>query len=205
MTDTAAADLKAEIERLRAEVETLRLRAEAAEAAADHDVLTPALNRRGFVAAMQQTMAYCIRYDAPAVLLYLDLDGFKPVNDKHGHQAGDALLREVARRLDVCIQPGDDAFRIGGDEFVVLLSRVRQRSDVSEVARRLLVSLSEPYVLDTATVSIGASIGIAFAESSNADLDYLASTADAALYDAKRSGRGTFRFAKDASSLRLIA
>jgi hypothetical protein len=89
VTDAAVAiDPFAEIERLRAEVEALRARAEAAEAAADHDVLTPTLNRRGFVAVLNRTMAYCKRYGAPAVLLYLDLDGFKGVNDSLGHAAG---------------------------------------------------------------------------------------------------------------------
>ena len=79
VTDAADTDLKAEIERLRAEVEALRMRAEAAEAAADHDVLTPTLNRRGFIAAMKSAMAFSQRHETPAVLLYLDLDGFKVV------------------------------------------------------------------------------------------------------------------------------
>ena len=92
VTDAAVTDAQAEIERLRAEVEALRLRAEAAEAAADHDVLTPALNRRGFVSALRSAMAFCQRHQVPAVLLYLDLDGFKTVNDTLGHAAGEGHL-----------------------------------------------------------------------------------------------------------------
>ena len=91
--------LEAELARLRAEVEALRARAEAAEAAADHDVLTPALNRRGFVTALHRAMAYCKRHQVPAVLLYLDLDGFKGVNNTYGHAAGDAALVRVAELM----------------------------------------------------------------------------------------------------------
>jgi diguanylate cyclase (GGDEF)-like protein len=137
-------------------------------------------------------------------LLYLDLDGFKRVNDRHGHQVGDALLCVVATRFAACLRPGERVFRMGGDEFVVL-SRVRQRSDAAAIARRLLASLSEPYALDSATVQIGASIGIALADADYTDLDELMAAADASLYDAKHNGRGTFRFAEDTPSLRLIA
>lgn len=121
MTDAAATDLNAEIERLRAEVEALRARAEAAEAAADHDVLTPALNRRGFVAAMNRAMAWCRRYEAPAVLLYLDLDGFKGVNDRLGHAAGDAALVRVAELMLSNLRESDAVGRMGGDEFCLLM------------------------------------------------------------------------------------
>jgi GAF domain-containing protein len=86
------ARLRAEIAALREQVGALQARAEAAEAAADHDVLTPTLNRRGFITELNRTMAFCARYGSPAVLLYLDLDGFKGVNDRLGHAAGDAAL-----------------------------------------------------------------------------------------------------------------
>ena len=111
MTDVI--DPIAEIERLRAEVEALRRRAEAAEAAADHDVLTPALNRRGFVAAMKSAMAFCQRHDLPAVLLYLDLDGFKGVNDSLGHAAGDAALIHVAEMMRSNLRESDAVGRAG--------------------------------------------------------------------------------------------
>jgi diguanylate cyclase (GGDEF)-like protein len=113
--------LEAELERLRAEVEALRLRAEAAEAAAEHDVLTPALNRRGFINALNRSMAYCKRHDVPAVLLYLDLDGFKGVNDRLGHAAGDAALIWVAQRLIDNSRESDAVGRLGGDEFALLM------------------------------------------------------------------------------------
>lgn len=168
--------------------------------------------RRDPLTGLENRLALRERFEAlspkparPAVLLYLDLDGFKPVNDVHGHQIGDALLCETASRLIACLRPGDDAFRIGGDEFVVLMPRVRQRNEATEMARRLLASLSEPFTQDGTTVRIGASIGIALVDTGDADLDGVVATADSALYDAKRSGRGTFRFAKNGSPLRLIA
>lgn len=138
-------------------------------------------------------------------LLCLDLDGFKPINDRHGHHVGDAVLRLVARRLASGIRPGDSVFRIGGDEFAVLMWPVRQRSDASAMARRLMASISKPYAVDDKVLSLSASIGIAITHAADTDLDSLAATADAALYDAKRSGRGTFRFARDATALKLIA
>src|SRR6478609_6202035 len=99
--------MTAELERLRAENERLRVRAEAAEALADHDVLTPALNRRGFIAALRSAMAFCQRHGTPAVLLYLDMDGFKGVNDSLGHAAGDAALVHIANLLAANLRESD--------------------------------------------------------------------------------------------------
>jgi len=140
MTDAAAIDPQAEIERLLAEVETLRLRAEAAEAAADHDVLTPALNRRGFVAAMRGAMAFCQRHTVPAVLLYLDLDGFKTVNDALGHAAGDAALVQVAVLMRANLRGSDTVGRLGGDEFALLMLNAGLEEG-REKARRLAAAL----------------------------------------------------------------
>ena len=186
MTDTAAADLKAEIERLRAEVETLRLRAEAAEAAADHDVLTPALNRRGFVAAMQQTMAYCIRYDAPAVLLYLDLDGFKGVNDRLGHAAGDAALIHVAELLMENVRASDAVGRLGGDEFGLLMLNAGIEEG-REKARRLAATLdAEGFDWNGQKTELGGSFGVR-ARANQDDPEIWLAEADAAMWVRKRS------------------
>lgn len=118
---TAEVDLHAEIERLRAEVAALTARAEMAEAMADHDVLTRALNRRGFMTVLNRSMAFCRRHDVQAVLLYLDLDGFKGVNDRLGHAAGDAALVRVADLLLENVRESDAVGRLGGDEFALLL------------------------------------------------------------------------------------
>src|SRR5690606_38161685 len=144
----ALSDQIVEIERLRFEVEQLRARvaeltdrAMRAEALADHDVLTPTLNRRGFVAVMNRTMAYCARYGATAVLLYVDLDGFKGVNDALGHAAGDAALVQVAELLVASVRESDAVGRLGGDEFALLLLNAGLEEG-QEKARRLTEALA---------------------------------------------------------------
>lgn len=160
MTDATVTDLNAEIERLRAEVETLRARAEAAEAAADHDVLTPALNRRGFVATMTRTMAYCQRHGAPAVLLYLDLDGFKGVNDRLGHAAGDAALVRVADLLLANSRESDAVGRLGGDEFALLMLNAGL-DEGRDKAKRLAESLQKDgFVWQGEQAELGGSFGV---------------------------------------------
>ena len=186
MTDAADLDLTAEIERLRAEVEALRLRAEAAEATADHDVLTPALNRRGFVAAVNRTMAYCTRYEAPAVLLYLDLDGFKGVNDSLGHAAGDAALVRVAELLLANSRESDAVGRLGGDEFGLLMLNAGIEEG-RDKARRLAASLeADGFVWNGEKAELGGSFGVrVWAE--QADAETWLAEADAAMWVRKRS------------------
>ncbi len=186
MTDVANIDDPiAEIARLRAEVEALRLRAEAAEAAAEHDVLTPVLNRRGFVAAMTRTMAYCTRYKVPAVLLYLDLDGFKAVNDTLGHAAGDAALVRVAELLVENVRATDAVGRLGGDEFAVLLLNADMDAG-REKAAGLKAALEEAaFAFDGQPATLGGSFGVR-AFSGQADVETWLAEADAAMWVRKR-------------------
>jgi diguanylate cyclase (GGDEF)-like protein len=185
VSHAAAIDPYAEIERLRAEVEALRLRAEAAEAAADHDVLTPALNRRGFVAAMKGAMAYCQRHGVPAVLLYLDLDGFKGVNDRLGHAAGDAALVHVARLLLANLRESDAVGRLGGDEFALLMLNAGLEEG-REKARRLAAALeAQPFEWEGRSAGLGGSFGVrAFAGQDDPEV-WLAE-ADAAMWVRKK-------------------
>ena len=193
MTEAAAPDLRSEIERLRAEVETLRAhasvlekRAEAAEAAADHDVLTPALNRRGFVAALNRTMAWCTRYEAPAVLLYLDLDGFKGVNDRLGHAAGDAALVRVAELLLANVRESDAVGRLGGDEFGLLMLNAGIEEG-RDKARKLAETLdTEGFVWDGEQAELGGSFGVR-AFTGQGDAETWLAEADAAMWVRKRS------------------
>lgn len=184
MTDAAVNDPFVEIERLRAEVEALRLRAEAAEAAADHDVLTPALNRRGFVAAMKSAMAYCQRHGTPAVLLYLDLDGFKGVNDRLGHAAGDAALVHVARLLLANVRESDAVGRLGGDEFGVLMLNAGLNGG-REKAQRLTEALNGGFVHDGQETGLGGSFGVR-AFSGQTDPEAWLAEADAAMWVRKK-------------------
>ena len=185
VTDAAVTDPHAEIERLRAEVEALRLRAEAAEAAADHDVLTPALNRRGFVSALRSAMAFCQRHQVPAVLLYLDLDGFKTVNDTLGHAAGDAALVQVAELLRANLRESDTVGRLGGDEFGLLMLNAGVEEG-RDKAQRLATALEvDGFVWAGAKASLGGSFGVrAFAAQSDPEV-WLAE-ADAAMWVRKK-------------------
>lgn len=178
-------ELNAELARLRAEVETLRLRAEKAEAAAETDVLTPALNRRGFVGALNRTMAYCQRHGVPAVLLYLDLDGFKRVNDQLGHAAGDAALVQVATLLLTNLRESDAVGRLGGDEFGLLLLNAGIEEG-RDKAKKLAATLeSEGFVWDGVRTALGGSFGVR-CWSGHSDAEVWLAEADAAMWVRKK-------------------
>lgn len=181
MSDAVHRELEAEIERLRAEVAGLTVRAEAAEALAEHDVLTPALNRRGFVAALNRAMAYCRRHQVSAVLLYLDLDGFKAINDRLGHAAGDAALVRVAELLLANSRESDAVGRMGGDEFCLLMLNAGAEEG-REKAQALSETLKgEGLAWDGGIVPLAGSFGVrAFSEHEDAEA-WLAE-ADAAMW-----------------------
>ncbi|KQW79589.1 GGDEF domain-containing protein [Brevundimonas sp. Root1279] len=186
MNAAAAIDPYAEIERLRAEVEALRQRAEAAEAAADHDVLTPALNRRGFIASMKSAMAFCLRHDVPAVLLYLDLDGFKSVNDRLGHAAGDAALVHVAQMMRANLRESDAVGRLGGDEFGLLMLNAGLEEG-REKARRLAEALEKaPFEWEGLSAGLGGSFGVR-ALAGHTDPEVWLAEADAAMWVRKKA------------------
>lgn len=190
MTDvaepTAGTDLHAEIERLRAEIAALTARAEAAEALADHDVLTRALNRRGFMGVLNRSMAYCRRHEVEAALLYLDMDGFKGVNDSLGHAAGDAALTVVADLLLANVRESDAVGRLGGDEFALLLMNAGA-DEGREKAKRLAASLeTEGFVWEGSTVALGGSFGVR-AYAGQTDPEVWLSEADAAMWLRKKT------------------
>lgn len=182
----AKADLQAEITRLRAEIAALTERAERAEALADHDVLTPALNRRGFMTVLARNLAYCRRHGIEAALLYLDLDGFKGVNDRLGHAAGDAALIAVAELLLANVRESDAVGRMGGDEFTVVLMNAGAEEG-REKALRLSEALnSEGFVWEGERLPLGGSFGVrAYAD--QADAEVWLSEADAAMWLRKKA------------------
>ncbi len=157
---------------------------------ATHDALTELPNRAQAVTLVTAALHRGRRSGAMTGLLFVDLDGFKAVNDGHGHAAGDAVLREVAARLGAGVRPGDVVCRLGGDEFVVLVEPVRSEQDLLELAQRLIASLSEPIRVQRARVRIGASIGVAIGRDGGTDADVLFAEADIAAYRAKAHGRG---------------
>lgn len=133
-------------------------------------------------------------------LHFIDLDGFKAINDGFGHQAGDAVLKEVSLRLARMVRAADTVARIGGDEFVIVQAEVDQESEADMLARRIVKTLGAPYAVDGKSLQIGASVGIALAPEHGLDLDTLGACADAALYRAKSGGRNhiVFCHAEDA-------
>jgi len=161
---------------------------------AHHDVLTGLPNRAQLHDLIAWHLTQAQRAGDPIAVLCIDLDRFKAVNDTYGHQAGDRLLQLVAERILVNVRSGDAAARIGGDEFIVLLSGIVRRDSITLLARRLIEQLSEPFDLGGYEARIGASIGIAVGPQHGTLAEVLIKNADIALYRAKADGRGEFRF-----------
>ncbi|MCY1269853.1 diguanylate cyclase (GGDEF) domain protein [compost metagenome] len=162
------------------------------EHAARHDPLTGLANRARLDEQLQRILLRQERGDErEAALLFIDLDRFKLINDSLGHSAGDRVLVEVARRLNECLRPGDQLFRFGGDEFIVLLDDLACSGDAERVAQRILGQLHQPLALDERTLVVSASIGIAPLHDRGQTLDALRA-ADLALYRAKAAGKAQF-------------
>jgi diguanylate cyclase (GGDEF)-like protein/PAS domain S-box-containing protein len=161
---------------------------------ANHDALTGLPNRRLFEDRLQSAIASALRHGERFALMLVDLDRFKGVNDRFGHLAGDALLVEVGRRLQLCVRASDTVARLGGDEFAVILGEVGGREDAAEVAGRICASMAEPFELGEGVAQVGASVGVALGPQDDADAEELQRRADAALYSVKHGGRGSFRF-----------
>lgn len=162
---------------------------------AEHDPLTDLPNRALFTKRVQQALAGRRSGDRGTAVLFIDLDGFKSVNDTIGHQAGDELLVQAARRLQEAVRQGDTAARLGGDEFAALIvgdtgrDRAARERHILELADRLRVTLSQPYLIEGADVRVAASIGVAFAEPGLGAGEILRN-ADLAMYRAKAAGKG---------------
>ena len=161
---------------------------------AHHDALTQLPNRRAFITHLKQSMALATRRSARLALLFVDLDGFKAVNDERGHKVGDELLQEVARRLRSGLRQSDLISRFGGDEFVMLLTDCDGPDAVARVTAQLIAKVSEPFLINQMAVQVGASVGIAMFPDHANDVDALLARADTAMYVAKQAGGNTFRF-----------
>lgn len=171
------------------EVTELRRAERELERQASHDALTGLPNRHRLEQALQGAVDHATRTGDGLALLYIDLDGFKAVNDRGGHVAGDRLLREVAYRLQQGVRQGDFVARVGGDEFVALLPGCRDIAAASVVADGLRVRAQRLYSLPDGIYRLEASIGIACFPADGSDADALLAHADRAMYDMKRSAR----------------
>lgn len=156
------------------------------------DALTGLLNRRGFIQALQAAISRNQRTGRLSALLFLDLDGFKQINDKFGHDRGDEALRWVSGQLQTCLRPYDRLARIGGDEFTVIIEGVQDRDDIAAVAEKLVRQVSS----DQDSYPLGASVGIACLPESGSTVEEIMRAADSAMYEAKHRGKGQYRFHK---------
>jgi diguanylate cyclase (GGDEF)-like protein len=166
---------------------------------AHHDPLTGLPNRKLLNDRLAQALRAAGRNEGTVGLLIVDVDGFKQINDLYGHAAGDELLNSVARRLSQCTRTGDTVARLGGDEFALVLPGTGHTS-AAQVAQRVIDALAEPSLAGGTLVTVGASVGVAVGSAGEQPED-LMRRADAALYAAKRSGRG--RYVTYSASLNL--
>jgi diguanylate cyclase (GGDEF)-like protein/PAS domain S-box-containing protein len=154
---------------------------------AHHDLLTGLPNRRLFLDRLELEVKHAQRSSLPLAVLFMDLDGFKEVNDSLGHETGDRLLSAVAVRLTDCVRADDTVARIGGDEFTVLLTGAKQRKDVELVARTIISSIAIPFDIAQQPVRISVSIGITLYPQDASSPTALLEAADQAMYKAKKS------------------
>jgi diguanylate cyclase (GGDEF)-like protein len=170
--------------------ETVAARTAELEGLLMRDVLTGLPNRRALMQALPEAMARAARLERPCAVLFLDMDGFKQVNDTRGHEEGDELLRQFGTRILNSIRETDMAARLAGDEFVVILEMLNDESDAAAKAESLLGQLSRPFILSSGSVQVGASIGVALQiPAQGQDPARLLARADQAMYEAKRKGK----------------
>jgi len=164
------------------------------EQLAHYDELTHLPNRSLFYDRLGQSISMAKRSRLSIALLYIDLDGFKQVNDTMGHHMGDLLLVQTAERLRLCVRESDTLARLGGDEFTILLNDAHERENAEMVAQKIINSLAQPFSLEDQTAHIGASVGIARYPYDAPTGGTLLIVADKAMYAAKAAGKNTYRF-----------
>jgi diguanylate cyclase (GGDEF)-like protein/PAS domain S-box-containing protein len=171
---------------------------------AQHDFLTGLPNRTLFNDRVSQAIILAPRHAKKVAVLFLDLDGFKHINDSLGHAIGDKLLQSIASRLVHCVRGTDTVSRQGGDEFVVLLSEVEHPEDAAITARRMLQTVAEPHSIDPHDLHVTVSIGLSVFPDDGQDAETLIKNADTAMYQAKENGRQSYQFFKPAMNVRAV-
>jgi diguanylate cyclase (GGDEF)-like protein/PAS domain S-box-containing protein len=174
------------------DITVLKLQQKELEHGAHFDALTDLPNRLLLSDRLHQAMTHCQRHNQHLAVLYLDLDGFKSVNDQFGHEAGDALLVAVSRRMQAALREVDTLARMGGDEFVAVLTGVESTQDCIQLVERLLNTCAEPVSIQGRNLHVTASIGVTMYPQDNAEAEQLMRHADQAMYEAKQSGKNRF-------------
>ncbi len=171
---------------------------------AQHDFLTGLPNRMLLNDRVNQAIVLAPRHDKKVAVLFLDLDGFKHINDSLGHPTGDKLLQSIAKRLVACVRGSDTVSRQGGDEFVVLLSEVEAAEDAALTARRMLQAVAEAHSIDLHDLHVTTSIGLSVFPEDGLNAETLIKNADTAMYQAKENGRQSYQFFKPAMNVRAV-
>jgi len=169
---------------------------------AHYDFLTDLPNRALFLDTLEHSISLAKRNQYKVAALFLDLDGFKKINDTLGHDAGDLLLQGVSKRLKKSIRTSDTVARVGGDEFTFILNNIGADENATKVANKIISALSEPFELKGQNCHVGASIGIAIYPDNALDTEALVKQADEAMYLAKQSGKNTSKFYRELSGKR---
>jgi diguanylate cyclase (GGDEF)-like protein len=158
-----------------------------------HDMLTDLPNRRLFIEKLIQSLKIAERYKWKMVVMYLDMDKFKQINDTFGHDVGDELLQQFAGRVKGCLRESDILARQGGDEFTIFLPDIREEDDAIEIANRMIHSLQEPWQINGHQFHTTCSIGMAFYPKNGKTVDELMKSSDIALYQAKEAGGNNYK------------
>jgi diguanylate cyclase (GGDEF)-like protein/PAS domain S-box-containing protein len=170
----------------------------------EHDFLTGLPNRMLLNDRVNQAIRFALRHRKKVAVLFLDLDGFKHINDFLGHPTGDKLLQSIAKRLVDCVRGSDTVSRQGGDEFVVLLSEEEHSEDASITARKMLQAVAEAHFIDQHDLHVTSSVGVSVYPDDGLDAETLIKNADTAMYQAKENGRQSYQFFKPAMNVRAV-
>ena len=171
---------------------------------AQHDFLTGLPNRMLLNDRINQAIVLARRHGSCVAVLFLDLDGFKHINDSLGHSVGDLLLQSIAKRLLDCVRESDTVSRQGGDEFVVLLAEIRKHGDAAIMAHKLLRAVAEPHTVDGHDLHVTTSIGVSVYPDDGMDGEALIGSADTAMYQAKENGRQSYQFFTPTMNARAV-
>ncbi len=184
------------LQRLKKQASELENLSQRMETLAKHDALTALPNRSAFYERIKDEMKRADARGLPFAMAFVDLDGFKVVNDNYGHDVGDAVIKSASTRISDSVRTDDFVARLGGDEFVVLLPcHNADKANVSKAVKKILVSLAVPFDAGSQTITLSASIGVAFYPRDGKDLESLLRCADKEMYNVKRAGKNGYRIA----------